>query len=325
MKFKVDENLPIEVAEILRTAGYDAMTVRGLTLAQGVTETVQKTTNIYDVSTVPMPSLMKIYSDAQTNGLARAAYYYVTRDAGVTDSMMGVATNSLNYNVVFLGVDWRHMPHSAVNTGSERIIRAIVEFIERSSGIVVPVELSSFDATRMGADVKLDWATASEKNASHFEVERAEVSDKGTSPYAKIQTVLAQGTSSVVRDYSTVDPAVSTRSAWSYRLKMVDLDGSSRYSNDVLIAAEAGDASSINASPNPATNLVKVNLTLAGSGMTEVTLVDLAGHTVRSIAHADLSGKQTFDVTIDDLASGIYTIVVKQNGIMTSQTLQIVK
>jgi predicted nuclease of predicted toxin-antitoxin system len=28
MKFKVDENLPVEVAEVLRTVGHDAMTVR---------------------------------------------------------------------------------------------------------------------------------------------------------------------------------------------------------------------------------------------------------------------------------------------------------
>src|SRR3972149_4234579 len=28
MKFKIDENLPTEIAEILRTAGYDALTVR---------------------------------------------------------------------------------------------------------------------------------------------------------------------------------------------------------------------------------------------------------------------------------------------------------
>lgn len=27
MKFKIDENLPIEVAELLQQAGYDAMTV----------------------------------------------------------------------------------------------------------------------------------------------------------------------------------------------------------------------------------------------------------------------------------------------------------
>ncbi len=28
MKFKIDENLPTEIAEILRSAGYDALTVR---------------------------------------------------------------------------------------------------------------------------------------------------------------------------------------------------------------------------------------------------------------------------------------------------------
>ncbi len=32
MKFKIDENLPVEVAEILRSTGYDALTVRDQSL-----------------------------------------------------------------------------------------------------------------------------------------------------------------------------------------------------------------------------------------------------------------------------------------------------
>ncbi len=150
-----------------RSAGYDAQLVQGQTLAQGIRETIAKTTNTYDAA-VPMPSLMKIYSDGQTNGLARSAYYFVTRDAGVTDSIMGIATNALNYNVVFLGTDWRHLPRSTVNTGSERIMRAIVEFIERSSGIVVPIELSSFTAARASQNVNVAWETMSEKNAAYL-------------------------------------------------------------------------------------------------------------------------------------------------------------
>jgi hypothetical protein len=278
---------------------------------------------MYD-GALPRPSLMRIYSDNQTNGLARGAYYYVTRDAGVTDSLMGVANNSLNYNVVFLGVDWRHMPRSAVNSGSERVLRGIIEFIERSNGTVVPVELVSFNAQRAGANVNVAWETASEKNSSHFDVERAAVTAKGMEAYTLVQSVAAQGTSTVSKEYSVLDANVSTVSAWSYRLKMVDLDGTSRYSQEVLVSAEAG-TSSLTVSPNPASTTASITVELAGSGMTEVTLVDMNGRTVATIAQADLSGAQQFKLNTDGIASGSYTVVVKQKGSITSQALQIVK
>jgi hypothetical protein len=309
-----------------RAAGYDAMTVKGLTLALGISETVSKTTNLYDGTTLPMPSLMKVYSDAQTNGLARGAYYYVTRDAGVVDSMMGIASNSLNYSVVFLGVDWRHLPRNSVNTGSERVVRSIVEFLERSGNIVVPVELAEFNAQRAEANVNVNWATASEKNASHFEVERALISEKGTSTYASVGSVAAQGNSTTKRDYAFTDGNVSKSNTWSYRLKMVDLDGSSRYSNEVLIAADV-DASTISVTPNPAIERtdITIEVNLKGTGMAEVTLVDLTGRTLRTIASGEMIGQQTFNLSTEELASGIYTVAVRQNGMVTSQTLRIVK
>jgi hypothetical protein len=306
-----------------RAAGYDNQQVLGVTLAQGIREIVAKTSNTNDPMN-PMPSLMRIYSDNQTNGLARTAYSYVTRDAGVTDSMMGIATNALNYNVVFFGVDWRHMPRTTVNQGSERIMRAIIEFIERSQGTVVPVELVAFNAQRSGNNVNIAWETASEKNSSYFDVERAAVTMAGTSAYTAVRTVPAQGTSTVSKDYNVVDANVSTASAWSYRLKMVDLDGTSRYSQEVLVSAEAG-TSSLTVSPNPASTTASITVELAGSGMTEVTLVDMNGRTVATIAQADLSGAQQFKLNTDGIASGSYTVVVKQNGSITSQALQIVK
>ncbi len=306
-----------------RAAGYDGKQVMGFALAEGISESVAKTTNTYD-NAIPMPSLMKIYSDAQTNGLARTAYYYTNRDAGVTDSSMGIATNYLNYNVVFLGVDWRHLPRATTNTGSERIIRAIIEFIERSNGAVVPVELVNFNAKRSGSDVQVDWTTASEKNSAFFQVQRALVSEKGTGSYSDVLYKPAQGQSTVATSYTGRDANVSSASAWSYRLKMVDLDGAVRYSSEVLVAAD-DQVATLAASPNPATNDVTLSLNLSGSGMTEINLVDINGRTVQTIANDEMSGARTLHFNVADLASGTYTVVVKQNGSVVSQTIQVVK
>ncbi|MFM7773763.1 MAG: T9SS type A sorting domain-containing protein, partial [Candidatus Kapaibacterium sp.] len=264
------------------------------------------------------------YSDNQTNGLARGAYFFVSRDAGVTDSLMGVANNSLNYNVVFLGADWRHMPRSAVNSGSERLLRGIFEFIERSNGVVVPVELVAFDAQRAGGNVNVAWETASEKNASHFDVERAVVSPKGTGAFAVVGTVTAQGTSTTSREYRLVDANVSGATAWSYRLKMVDLDGTIRHSQEVLVAAEQQNGS-VSVTPNPATDVVTVDVNLQGSGMADVSLIDVQGRTVQNVAQGEMSGQQRFTVRVESLASGTYSVVVRQQGTVTTQTIRVIK
>ncbi|MFM8437662.1 MAG: T9SS type A sorting domain-containing protein, partial [Candidatus Kapaibacterium sp.] len=306
-----------------RAAGYDGLQIQGLTVALGIRESLARTANANDAA-IPRPSLMRIYSDNQTNGLARGAYFFVSRDAGVTDSLMGVANNSLNYNVVFLGADWRHMPRSAVNSGSERLLRGIFEFIERSNGVVVPVELVAFDAQRAGGNVNVAWETASEKNASHFDVERAVVSPKGTGAFAVVGTVAAQGTSTTSREYRLVDANVSGATAWSYRLKMVDLDGTIRHSQEVLVAAEQQNGS-VSVTPNPATDVVTVDVNLQGSGMADVSLIDVQGRTVQNIAQGEMSGQQRFTVRVESLASGTYSVVVRQQGTVTTQTIRVIK
>jgi len=306
-----------------RAAGYDGFQIQGLTIALGVRESLARTANPND-GALPRPSLMRIYSDNQTNGLARGAYYFVSRDAGVTDSLMGIANNSLNYNVVFLGADWRHIPRSSVNSGSERVLRGIFEFIERSNGIVVPVELVAFNAQRAGTNVNVAWETASEKNSSHFDVERAVVTPKGTGAYGVVGTVSAQGTSTTSKEYRLTDANVNAASAWSYRLKMVDLDGSVRYSQDVLVAAEQENGS-VTVTPNPATDVVTVDVNLQGSGVAEVSLVDLQGRTLQTIAQGEMSGQQRFTVRVDGLASGTYSVVVRQQGAVSAQSIRIIK
>jgi hypothetical protein len=121
-----------------------------------------------------------------------------------------------------------------------------------------------------------------------------------------------------------LDANVSTVSAWSYRLKMVDLDGTSKYSQEVLVAGdEASDA--VVVTPNPANDVMTVEVRLEGTGAAEVALVDVQGRTVQTIAQGEMSGMQRFTVNVDSLASGTYSVVVKQQGTVRAQTLRIIK
>jgi hypothetical protein len=239
---------------------------------------------------------------------------------------MGIATNSLYYNTVFLGVDWRHLPRVAVNSGSERIMRSIIEFIERSSGIVVPVELIDFTASRAGSDVNVSWSTASEKNSSHFVVERAVKNLAGESSFNSVATLPAQGTSTKLVEYTTTDHNVSSASTWLYRLKMVDLDGRTQYSGQVEVTATADNETSIDVTQNREGTELAANVTIRTAGYATVTLVDLTGRTVATLAQGELNeGMYRYTVDSSLLSNGTYAVVVNQHGSMVSKLVQITR
>ncbi len=78
--------------------------------------------------------------------------------------------------------------------------------------------------------------TSSEINSSRFEVERRmETGDI----YNKIESVEAQGTSTTEQTYGPYfDYGVRYGNSYVYRLKMIDKDGSSEYSQEKVVTIE---------------------------------------------------------------------------------------
>jgi hypothetical protein len=92
--------------------------------------------------------------------------------------------------------------------------------------VVTPVELLSFDVQKMANNtVSLKWITASEKNSSYFSVEK---SVDGIN-FSEIGIVRAQGISNNIVNYTFDDDHLN--GTCYYRLKIVDVDGSYKYSN----------------------------------------------------------------------------------------------
>lgn len=91
--------------------------------------------------------------------------------------------------------------------------------------VILPVELSSFNAEEKDNAVHLNWSTASENNNSHFEVER---SSDGFN-FEKINEIKGKGNSQEKSLYTLIDqvPVIGTN---YYRLKQIDMDGSFEYS-----------------------------------------------------------------------------------------------
>lgn len=307
------------------TNSYHNRRITGSAIARNSTETVVRTGFNGDAD--PVPALVRLYSDATTSGLANPAYFYRRGDRTTTDSIMGTAVAGLNVNTVYLGVDWRHYNRPEVRTGGERVLRGIIDFFETNGGTVVPVELASFDAQGRGNDVDVFWSTASEANSDRFEVERATVSETGTSEFALVTTVPAAGNTTERRDYRVADKDLAA-GTYLYRLHMVDIDGSSARSQEVEVTV--GDTRNLwisTITPNPVTTAATVEFGSAVTVAGDVKLYNMAGQEVVTMFVGEMIAGQptTAEFNAANLPSGVYTIVVRAGEQLVSKTVNIVR
>ncbi|NBC15802.1 MAG: hypothetical protein GVY18_00640, partial [Bacteroidetes bacterium] len=98
---------------------------------------------------------------------------------------------------------------------------------------VLPVELTSFDATVDGEDVILRWATASETNNAGFDVQVLDA-DGAAKSWSTLAFVDGHGTTTEPRSYhhrtATLEAGTHT-----FRLKQIDFDGAFEYSPEVEV------------------------------------------------------------------------------------------
>ncbi len=305
--------------------------VTGEAVGQGLTEYISASSyidqdyremdgNVVTLNDVqPYCGLMDVSPNG--DGLARIAYNYENHDAAPNNSGMGVATTTLERNVVVLGVDWRHWANL------DRVLRSVFDFVENNGGEIVPVELAAFDATAAGKRVDITWATASEYNSSLFEVEKAGYSEAGTGLFTGIGEMAAAGNSSKHLEYGPVtDYDVEYGNSYVYRLKMTDLDGKVNYSDEeVVTIGENGAISLGQAFPNPSKESAKFRLSTGSDVNISIDLYDMSGKLVRNVMNEATSGTRTIEVDTRNLTSGSYTLVLRSGSTIINRTVRVVK
>ncbi len=165
----------------------------------------------------------------------------------------------------------------------------------------LPVELLYF-LVQKNADqqVVVEWATATEINASHFEVQR---SSDGMY-FVSIGREGAFGNSNVKRLYSFADVSPLIQRTY-YRLKQVDFDGNVAYSDIRVI--EITGAKAVALAPNPVQDgNLRFRLNFTSENAVHVTITNSSG---RRFYEFDLAGN-SFEGPLN-LNAGVYILQVR--------------
>ncbi|MBC7722811.1 MAG: T9SS type A sorting domain-containing protein, partial [Pedobacter sp.] len=163
----------------------------------------------------------------------------------------------------------------------------------------LPIELVSFKGSLIGSKATLQWVTATEINAKEFGIEK---SSDGLG-FAPIGTIAANNKSE--GSSYTFDDANLSANVNYYRLKLVDKDGSFKYSNVVALKSNNALITTLSLFPNPVINAVTVSHSKAENGAI-LQVVSINGKTIATYNVATNATQTSIDASL--LLSGQYII-----------------
>jgi len=189
-----------------------------------------------------------------------------------------------------------------------------IDNVEYSSGIVVPVELTSFTARANEGRVSLKWSTATETNNKGFEVQRR-LFNGG---FSTIAFVNGKGTTSLKNDYSYTDSYASAGKNY-YRLNQIDYDGTNSYSSTVETDVKVSLPSTYSMDqnyPNPFNPTTSIKFSLAADSKVVLKVYNILGQPVSTLINGNLAaGSHSVNFNASRLTSGVYMYKIEAKGI----------
>ena len=240
-----------------------------------------------DVSTDGGSTWMNVVTFDVTDVRNTHEYYDIS-------SMVGTQSFLLRFTSVQPAWDWWWAIDNVMVTGWD----------------IIPVELSSFTANVSNGNVVLNWITATETNNKGFEVQRSSGSD-----YQTIAFIQGNGTSTQQHSYTYSDQNV-TDGSYSYRLRQVDFDGSSAYSQVVEVNVTAPKVYSLAQNyPNPFNPTTQINFSLATDSKVTLKVFDILGQEVATLLNGNLlAGPHFVNFDASKLTSGVYLYRMDATG-----------
>jgi hypothetical protein len=168
----------------------------------------------------------------------------------------------------------------------------------------LPISLLSFNAVCTGTSVNLNWSTASETNNDYFTVERS----KDALLWDDVLNVNGAGNSNTTLYYSAEDNQPYPGYSY-YRLKQTDFDGTSTYSNAVIVGCENENTFNlITAIQDPENGDIIITFTASENEHFYYSIYDDRGRLLQNKSGNAVAGTNEIHINAGNLSEGIYLI-----------------
>lgn len=186
----------------------------------------------------------------------------------------------------------------------------------------LPAEGLQAQASLSGDLSTVSWSTLSEQNTSHFIVERS-INNKDFALVGK--QVQAAGSSAVKSYYQmndNISGLIQQTAVVYYRVKLVDIDGKTKYSNVVVVRLT--NQLNVNAWPNPFHSSITVSVNTDRATAFRIRLLDVSGKAIQQLRREVTKGISQIALTeFERLAAGVYMLemIEEKSGNKTVQRL----
>ncbi|HKR04979.1 MAG TPA: T9SS type A sorting domain-containing protein [Bacteroidia bacterium] len=202
------------------------------------------------------------------------------------------------------------------------MLNAPVLYIGTAQSVLpLPVELMLFEATPKKDLISLKWITASEENNLGFDLERAVAPSQH---FEKIGFVSGNGSTSELNDYSFDDFDVTYGNKYYYRLKQVDFNGNSNFSQ-VVSASLSKENFSFYVFNDPSSKTTNLVYYLKESSDVRFEIFNIMGQKVEAILKSSQEkGSHILDIAPAESinADGIYMIrMIVNDEVQTRRTV----
>jgi len=256
------------------------------------------------------------YRDATESNIYVFEYSLIPTAVGPTG---WVHVNDTHDILVTDALDHINITLTADNSNTSSPVQAYFDEISLiANAKVLPVTLVDFHALRQSdGSVDLKWETAQEQNSKFMEVQR---SGDGK-VFTTIGQVSAAGNSTTPRDYTLTDRMPPAGRNY-YRLRMVDIDGTFKYSK-VLQVAMGDVTEGIGVYGNPFHDQLGVRIPAQSTERLVLSLFDQTGRVCLRQNYTTQKGDNLINLYPQGLAAGVYLLQVR--GDRTNQTIRVLK
>jgi len=296
----------------------------------------------YDAGANEVTITYQVPSDPNESGSGASAYdlaidfYRADADEEEGEAYLGTDTYAASdYNTSTSGPDPKTVtftPQASVTRDDHVVATATdangntSEFSAQSQQL--PVDLTSLEATQAGdGTVELTWRVAAEQNNAGFAVQHQPSSSDTWAKVGFVESTASGGTTTESQTYrfAAEDLTVGTH---RFRLKQVDLDGSTTLTDPVTVELQMQEALQLTApAPNPARERATLSFAVKEEAETLVTLYNVLGQQVKTLYDGRPTAGEAQRLRLDanGLSSGVYIVRLQALGHTRTRRVTVVR